>query len=240
MMFGVLLLLAPFAGLLPFSGLLPSSTQTFVTTDTKTLNYNVASTETYFGSTSGITTIQSPLNLPPRGIGFIAPEGKCAQFSVPISITSGTTLNLAMTSSKPANLYLLPGYTFQPSPDGCNIIGNTILSETNFTAYNLHWTAPENGTFYLIFTGPTTIIILMNDGSTKPIQQMANVTYASSTETTSWSDPSTSTTIYTITTPVASPLYLRSVAKYALPIEVGLLILTITTIALTLHRRRNP
>ena len=172
MMFSLLLILAPFAGLLPFSGLLPSSTQiqTFVTTtDTKTLNNNVVSTETYFGSTSGFTTIQSPLALAPRGIGFIAPEGKCAQFSLPISVISGTTLNVAMTSSKPANLYLLPTYTYQLSLDGCSIIGNTILSENNFTTYRLHWTAPENGTFYFIFTGPTTIIILMDRGSTKPV-----------------------------------------------------------------------
>lgn len=239
-MFGLLLILAPFAGLLPFSALLSSSTQTLVTTiDTKTLNYNVVSTETYFGSTSGFTTIQSPLVLAPRGIGFIAPKGKCAQFSLPVSVISGTTLNVAMTSSKPANLYLLPTYTFQLSLDGCGIIGNTILAENNFTSYRLHWTAPENGTFYLIFTGPTTIIILMDRGSTKPVQQIANITYAASTETTSWIDTSTSATTYTITTPVTSPLYLQSAGKYSLPIEVNLLILTITSGALVLQRKRK-
>jgi hypothetical protein len=235
-MFGVLLLLAPFAGLLPFSGLLTSTPQTLAITEAKTVTYSEVSQQTYFGSTIGMTTAQSPLNFPPRGIGFIAPPGKCAQFSLPLSVTLGTTLNVAMTSSKPANLYLLPTYTFQTSPDGCNIIGNIILSEINFTAYQLHWTAPENGTFYVIFTGPTTIIILMDHGSTKPVQQMANITYASSTETSSW--VSSSTVTLTTTIPIASPFYLQSSKNYVIPIGVGILILTITTL-LALRRRRK-
>ena len=237
--FGALLLLAPFAGLLPFSGLLSSTPATSATTQAQTVTYNDTTLQTYFASTIGTTTAQSPFSFPPRGIGLIAPKGKCAEFSLPVSVTSGTTLSLAMTSTEPANLYLLPTYTFQTSPDGCSITGNTILSETNFTAYKLHWTAPENNTFYLIFTGPTTVIILMDHGSTKPVQEMANVTYASSTETSSWVYSSTTTTIYTITTPTAPSYYLPSFTNYAAPIEIGILILTLAITALAVHRKRK-
>ena len=238
--FGALLLLAPFAGLLPFSGLLASTPRTIATTEAITATFNDVSLQTYFGSTIGTTTAGSPLNIPPRGIGLIAPKGKCAEFSLPVSVTSGSTLSVAMTSSEPANLYLLPTYTFQASPNGCSISGNTILSETNFTAYKLNWTAPENGTVYLIFTGPTTVIILMDHGSTRPVQEMANITYASSTETSSWVYSSTTTTIYTITTPTAPSYYLPNFTNYAAPIEVGILILTLTITALAVHRRHRP
>ena len=238
---GALLLIVPFVTVLPFSGLISLGTRSLVTTNQKTITYNQTSEETYFASTSGLTTGQSPLNLAPRGIGFVAPVGKCAHFSVPVTVTSGTTLNLAMTSTNPANFYLLPTYTIQASPDGCGISGDPILSETNFTAYQLHWTAPENNTYYLIFTGPSTIIILMNDGSTKPVQEMANITYASTTETISWAASSTITNTYTTTTAVTPNFYVDNASTHTMAIEVAILILTFTIpiIGIVIHRRRN-
>jgi len=224
----VLLLALPLASILPFSGLIPLGTHSILTTDQKTITYSQSSEETYFASTSGFITGQSPLNLAPRGIGFMAPPGKCAHFSIPVTVTSGTTLNLAMTSTNPANFYLLPGYTLQASPDACGITGNPILSETNFTAYQLHWTAPENNTYYLIFTGPSTIIILMDHGSTRPVQQVANITYASTTQTISWASSSTITATYTTTTPNTPNFYLNNAATHVTPVEVAILILTFT------------
>jgi hypothetical protein len=234
----ILLLLAALIAFLPHTGFLPASTQSLITSTEKTTTYDLVSAKTSYISTTGFTTDQTPLDLTPRGIGFVAPNGKCAQFSLPLTVTTGTRLNMAMTSSEPANLYLLRNYTFQSSPNQCNIVGDLVLSETNFTAYTLHWTAPENGTFYLIFTGPTTIIVLMDHGSTKPDPEIANITYAT-TEISSWVDSSIITTTYTTTTPLASAFILQGFTDYATPIALGILIATLAMILLRMRTRRR-
>jgi hypothetical protein len=126
--------------------------------------------------------VQTPVSIAPQGIGFMAPKGKCSQVTMPLAVNSGTNLNLELTSTNPANLYLLPTNTFQTSSNGCSLIGSSLLTENNFTAYTLHWTAPENDTVYLLLTGPNTVIILRDNGSTESVEQLATMTYAS-TET---------------------------------------------------------
>jgi hypothetical protein len=126
--------------------------------------------------------VQNPMSIHPQAVGFMAPKGKCSQFTMPLTVKPGTNLNLELTSENPANLYLLSTNTFQTSPDGCALIGNSLLAEYNFTAYTLQWTASEGGTVYLLLTGPNTIIILRDHGSTESVQQLATVTYAN-TET---------------------------------------------------------
>jgi hypothetical protein len=163
------------------------------------------------------------MNLPPKGIGFMAPKGKCSQDTLPVPVTSGTILNLEVTSTNPANLYLLPTYVFQTSPNGCTLVGSALLSVSNFTAYTMRWTAPEDGTFYILLTGPNTIIILNDQGSTKPVEQDASITYATSTETNFNDYSSTSTTTYTTTTIDAQPFYLQPPTLSSLEI-VALLI----------------
>jgi len=112
----------------------------------------------------------------------MAPKGKCSQFKMPLPVKSGTNLNLQLTSTNPANLYLLPTETFQTSADGCSLIGSSILTANNFTSYNLQWTATGDSTVYLLLIGPNTIILVRDHGSTVSVEQLATMIYAS-TET---------------------------------------------------------
>jgi len=208
-----------------------TSAQTTITTTSAVLR-------TYFGSTEGMAIVQVPLEVPPRVIGFVAAKGKCSQFTLPVTVTSGSILNLEMTSNTPANLYLLPTYPFQTSPNGCSVVGGATLTVSNFTEYTLHWTAPENGTFYLLFTGPTTIIILNDQGSTQPAERNATVSYATSTETNFNEYSSTGTTTYTTTTTDPTSLYLQSPTLYSLEI-VALLIAFLGIVLVGVLKRRR-
>jgi hypothetical protein len=230
--FVAIILLSPIMAMLPNVTNLGSATSsTSVVSNETTLTYTTTSMKTYFKSTSGSTTVQLPAVFPPRGIGFIAPKGRCSEFSLPVSVTLGTTLNVQMTSNLPTNLYLLPTYVFQVSPNGCVITGNVILSVSNFTAYTLHWSAPQDGTFYFIFTAPTTVLLLMDHGSTKPVTQMANMTVATSTETSDWPNSMTATQTYTTTT-TPEPFYLQPSQQYAPLLGVIILLLSTTLILL--------
>jgi hypothetical protein len=230
--FVAIILLSTITAMHPNMTTLGSATSsTSVVSNETTLTYTTTSMKTYFKSTSGTTTAQLAAAFPAKGIGFVAPKGQCAQFSLPVSVTSGTTLNVQMTSNLPTNLYLLPKYVFQVSPNGCIITGNVILSESNFTAYALHWSAPEDGTFYLIFTAPTTVLILMDHGSTKPITQRTNITIATSTETSDWLYSATTTQAYTTTT-TPEPFYLQPSEQYGSFVGVIILLLSITLILL--------
>jgi hypothetical protein len=233
-----LILLSPLTLTLPLTVLTSSASTTYTTSAATTLTTTSIVLRTYFGSTRGTELVQVPMDLPPKGIGFMAPKGKCSQDTLPITVTSGAILNLEVTSTNPANLYLLPTYTFQTSLNGCNLVGSAILSVSNFTAYTMHWTAPGDGTFYILFTGPTTIIILNDQGSTKPVKQNATVTYATSTETNFNDYSSTSTTTYTTTTIDAQPLYLRPPALSSLEI-VGLLIACLGIMLVAVFRGRR-
>jgi hypothetical protein len=235
--FVAIILLSPITAMLPNITNLGSATSSAsVVSSETTLTYTTTSMKTYFKSTSGTTTAQSPAAFPAKGIGFVAPKGRCAQFSLPVSVTLGTTLNVQMKSNLPTNLYLLPTYAFQVSPNGCIITGNVILSVSNFTAYTLHWSAPEDGTFYLIFTAPTTILILMDHGSTKPVPERANITIATSTETSDWLYSATATQTYTTTT-THEPFYLKPSEQYGPLVGVFILLLSIT-LMLTLVARQ--
>lgn len=207
-MFLALILLSPLTVMLPIINSTSVGQATYVTSEQTTQTYTSMTFNVSFKSTTGTATIQTPTSLPSKGIGFMAPKGKCSQYTLPVTVKSGTTLNLELTSTNPANLYLLPTYTFQTSPDGCNLIGSALLTEKNFTAYTFHWTAAEDGTIYLLLTGPTTIIILTDHGSTEPVKQLATITYAS-TETNFNLYSTTNFVTYTRTTtnPVGSLLY---------------------------------
>jgi hypothetical protein len=182
-MFVALILLTPLTILLPFSNSMPVTTTSYVTSErTTTATYTSTAFDTSFVSTTGTMMVQNPMSIHPQAVGFMAPKGKCSQFTMPLTVKPGTNLNLELTSENPANLYLLSTNTFQTSPDGCALIGNSLLAEYNFTAYTLQWTASEGGTVYLLLTGPNTIIILRDHGSTESVQQLATVTYAN-TET---------------------------------------------------------
>ena len=182
LMFVALILLTPLTILVPFSNSLPVTT-TYVTSErTATATYTSTVFATSFISTTGTMAVQIPVSIPSQGVGFMAAKGKCSQFTMPLAVNAGTNLNLELTSTNPANLYLLPTNQFQTSPNGCNVIGSSLMSENNFTAYTLQWTATENGTVYLLLTGPNTVIILRDDGSKESVEQLATTTYAS-TET---------------------------------------------------------
>jgi len=229
-----LILLSPLTITLP----LTSRTLTAYTTSTETtMTASSVVLRTYFGSTEGIALVQVPMALPPRVIGFVAAKGKCSQFTMPVTVTSGSILNLNMTSNNPVNLYLLPTYVFQTSSNGCSLVGGAILTASNFTAYSLHWTAPENGTFYILLTGPTTIIVLNDQGSTHPIKQDEIITYATSTETNLNEYSTTSTTTYTTTTDT-HPLYLQPPTLSSLEI-VGLIIACLGILLIAVLRRKR-
>jgi hypothetical protein len=151
--------------------------------------------------------VQIPVSIPSQGVGFMAPKGKCSQFTMPLNVKSGTSVNLELTSTNPANLYLLPTDQFQTSSNGCNLVGSSLLTENNFTAYTLQWTATEDGPVYLLLTGPNTVIILRDHGSTEPVEQLATMTYAS-TETNLNLFSSINIANYTTTKTSASQPYL--------------------------------
>jgi hypothetical protein len=115
----------------------------------------------------------------------MAPKGRCSQYVYPVTLANGAVLNLKIASTYPANVYLLSTYTYQSSADGCELTSpaSALRFQANFTDYTLHWTAPESGTFYVVLTGPTTIIMLRDAGSSQPVEGPANITYAVSTET---------------------------------------------------------
>ncbi|MGP8069493.1 MAG: hypothetical protein ACLP5V_06350 [Candidatus Bathyarchaeia archaeon] len=238
-LFVALILLTPLTLTLPLTALTPNQSTSYTTSQRTTLTATSIVLRTYFGSTQGIALVQAPMNLPPRVIGFMAPKSKCSQFTLPVTVTSGSILNLKMTSSNPANLYLLPTYAYQTSPNGCSLVGGALLTASNFTAYTLHWTAPEDGVFYILFTGPATIIILDDVGSTHPVKQNATLTYATSTETNLIDYPSTSTTTYTTTSIDAQPLYLQPPTLTRLEIASLLIAVLGITLAATLRRRRG-
>jgi len=237
-LFVALILLSPLTITLPLTTLTSNHSTSYTTSEETTLTATSVVLRTYFGSTKGTTIVQAPMGLPPRVIGFMAPKGKCSQFTLPVTVTSGSILNLKLTSSNPANLYLLPTNTLQTSPDGCSLVGSAILTESNFTAYTLHWVAPEDGVFYLVFTGPTTIIMLSDGGSTHAVKQNGTVTFATSTETNFNDYSSTSTTSYTTTITSASPLYLQPPTLPSLGI-VGLIIAILGIILIAIFRRRR-
>ena len=233
-----LVLLIPLTVALPLTTLASSHPTTYTTSAETTLTTTSVALRTYFGSTQGTELVPTPMNLPPRAIGFMAPEGKCSYYTLPVTVTSGTVLNLKMTSTNPANLYLLPTYVFQTSTNGCNLVGNAILSADNFTTYTMHWTAPEPGVFYIVLTGPTTVIILNDQGSTKAVNQDATITYATSTETNFNDYSSTSTTTYTTTT-TTQPLYLQPPTLSSLEIVAILIAILGITLVAVFRRRRG-
>ena len=236
-----MLLLAPLTATLPvMTNLNQSLTTTYTVSEENTVTSTSAIIQTYYGSTTGMALIQAPINLPPEVVGFAAPKGKCSQYTYPVSVKSGTILNVEMTSTYPANVYLLPSYTYQTSSDGCEITlpAEALVFQANFTTYTLQWTAPENGTFYILLTGPNTIIIMNDQGSTKPVQQDATITYATSTETNFNDYSSTSTTTYTTTSIDAHPLYLQPPTLSSLEI-VGLLVTCLGIILVAVLSRRR-
>jgi hypothetical protein len=199
------------------------------------VSYTSTSLTTYYGSTNGTIVTQEPAGIQPIGFGFITPKGKCSQFSYPVIVTAGTKLNVQMSANNAVSFYLLPGYAFQLSPNGCTLTGDTILSESNFTAYTLHWTAPSNGTFYLIFTGPNAVVLLMDNGSTRPVSQVGSVTVATSTETSDLLYSTTSTEMHTTT--LVEAFYLEPTNGYAL--LVGAIILLGVLLFLIIRKRQS-
>jgi hypothetical protein len=226
----------------PITAFLPSIASPTATTSLATHEINLTYTSqvftTYFGSTLGTTVGKAPLNFPSRGIGFVALKGECSEYSLPVTVSRGTQLNVRMTASQPANFYLLPSYMFATSLNGCIVTTASLLVSENFTAFTLHWTAPQQGTFYFVFTGPTAVIILVNDGSVDPTEQAANLTYAKSTETSFSVYTSTSTTSYT-TTSAAPPFALQPGARDDLPILALAAILAILASVLLLYARKK-
>jgi len=211
-MFALLILLSPLAFLMPVSDSGPATSTTYaVTNRTATATYTSTAFDTTVVSTTGTMMVQTPVSIPSQGVGFMAPIGRCSQFTMPVTVRSGTTLNLEVTSTNPVNLYLLPNETYQTSPNGCSLVGSSLLAENNFTAYTLQWTATENHTVYLLLTGPATIIILTNHGSAQSVQQLATTTYES-TETNL--NVYSSATIANYTTPTTIP---ASSQPYYLP-----------------------
>lgn len=237
-LFVALILLSPLTMTLPFTTLTSNHSSSYTTSEETTLTATSVVLRTYFGSTKGTTIVQAPMDLAPKVIGFVAPKGKCSEYTLPVTVTSGSILNLKMTSTNPANLYLLPTYTFQTSADGCSLVGGALLTESNFTAYVMKWTATEDGVFYLLFTGPTTIIMLSDGGSTHPVKQNGTVTFATSTETNLIDYSSTSTTTYTTTITSTSPLYVQAPTLSGLEI-VGLVIAGLVIILIATFRRRR-
>jgi len=208
-LFMVLLLVAPITVALPFMPNLSSaSTTIYTSSEQQILTYSSATTHTYYGSKTGTALVQAPLDLSPKVVGFMAPKGKCSQYTYPVTLSSGATLNMAITSTHAANVYLLPTYAYQTSADGCDLTLPTpaLTFQANFTAYTLRWTAPESGTFYIILTGPTTVIMLTDVGSSQPVNELTNVTYAMSTQTSFQDYAFTSLDAVTYTTTSNPPL----------------------------------
>lgn len=83
----------------------------------------------------------------------------------------------------------------------------------------------------MIFTAPTTVLILLDHGSTKPVAERANITIATGTETSDWLYSATTTQAYTTTT-TPEPFYLQPSEQYGLFVGVIILLLSITLILL--------
>ena len=216
----------------------PEAATTYTTSLETTVTYtSAASTQTYYGSTRGNTLMQTPIYLPPKIVGFVAPKGRCSQYTYPVNVLSGTILDIKVIAAQPINVYLLPTYQFPTSPDGCTLTVAPLLFEANFTAYTLHWVAPADGVIYIILTGPTTIAMLTDQGSSQPVQELANITYATSTQTQFQPYLSTTTAIYTATT--TTPFYTdptNFISGYT-PIITGLIILLGVSLLLLKKRR---
>jgi hypothetical protein len=210
--FVALLLLSPLTIALPFmSALKAPATNTYTSMEEETLTYASTATQTYYGSTTGTALVQAPLDLPAKVVGFMTPKGKCSQYTYAVTVHSGSILNIEVTSTNPANLYLLPTYTYQTSANGCELTAptNELAFQGNFTEYTLRWTAPEGGTFYIILTGPTTVIMLEDAGSSQPVKELANMTYAMSTETSFQNYAVKNQSVLTFTTTSNQPLDLQ-------------------------------
>jgi len=232
--FVALLLLSPLTLVLPLMPILnPAATTTYTSSLEQTVSYASVVTQTYYGSTTGTALVQAPLYLPPKIVGFMAPKGKCSQYIYPVTVTTGSVLNLEMTSTYPANAYLLPTYTYQTSTDGCELTVPALVFQTNFTAYTLRWTAPESGTFYVILTGPTTVIMLTDSGSSQPVEELANITYVMSTQTSFQNYAVTSQSALTYTTTSNQPLDIHQPRTF-LGLEVVAMFGLITCLGVTL------
>lgn len=209
--FVALLLLSPVTLALPLMTTMNSAvTTTYTSSQEQTVTYTSAGIQTYYGSTTGTALIQAPIDLSPIVVGFLAPEGKCSQYTYPLTVISGSVLNVEMTSTNPANMYLLPTNAYETSPDGCQLAAPAaLLFQANFTEYTLRWTAPASGTFYIILTGPTTVIMLTDAGSSQPVQELANITYATSTQTSFQGYAVTGLSTETYTTTSNQPFYVQ-------------------------------
>jgi len=214
-------------------GLTSKSTQ--VTTDASTQAYTGTLVHTYFGSTTGMTVAQTAVSFPERIVGFVAPKGKCALYSLPVMVSSGTLLNVEMTANYPVNFFILSEF---PSGGltGCNVLGNPLVAQANFTEFTLHWTAPENGIFYFVFTGPTAIILLSDHGSVKPVEEVTTITYPTSirTELSTYSEIATLASTVTVT----SPLYLQTTTQNWLLIVGSIIVAVAITLSLLAFIRR--
>lgn len=235
MMIAFLILLSPVTAV-PVAqviGLKNVSTQ--VTTDESTLAYTNTLMHTYYGASNGTTVAQTAVSFPARVIGFMAPRGLCGFFSLPVPVKSGTLLTVEMTANNPVNFYLLSDYPSSGS-GSCKVSSNPIVAENNFTDFTLHWTAPEDGIFYFVFTGPTGVILLADHGSVRPVEQSATITYPTSIET-MLSTYSTTTTVSSTVT-ITTPLYLQATSQYGLLI-IGVLIALLAIALIALARRTH-
>jgi len=243
-LFVALLLLSPLTLALPLiPNLSPAATTTYTVSEERTVTDTSFGTQIYYGSTTETALIQAPIDLPAKVVGFVAPKGKCSQYTYPVTVTSGSNLNLEMTSTYPANIYLLPTYAYQTSPDGCELTVPVpvLLFQANFTAYTLHWTAPETGTFYIILTGPTTIIMLTDEGSSQPVNELANITYAASTQTSLQDYESTtlSTVTYTTTSNQPFDIQPQTIPGLEALTVLGLIVCLSIGMFAVAHRRRS-
>jgi hypothetical protein len=231
--FVFLILLSPVTAVQVSRVLGVSSVSTQVTANETTLTYTSANVRTYFGSSVGTTLAGEPLSIPQRVVGFMAPQGRCSVFSLPVTIATGTLLNMKFTANNPVNFYLFSVVPSAGWPSSCNVAGG-ILRVNNFTDYTLHWTAPENGTFYLVFTGPTAVILLTDVGSMKPVEQTATMTLPTSTETklAFYSSTETRTSTMTITAPLLAQVNVLNNA-----LIVGIVIGLLIAVLLVLSRR---
>ena len=235
MMIAFLILLSPVTAI-PVAqviGLKNVSTQ--VTTDESTLAYTNTLLHTYYGASNGTTVAQTAVSFPARVIGFMAPRGLCGFFSLPVPVKSGTLLTVEMTANNPVNFYLLSDYPSNGS-GSCKVSSNPIVAENNFTDFTLHWTVPEDGIFYFVFTGPTAVILLADHGSVRPVEQSATITYPTSIET-MLSTHSTTTTVSSTVT-ITTPLYLQATSQYGLLI-IGVLIALLAIALIALARRTH-
>lgn len=234
-----IILLSPFTVLIPFTASGSNNSTTLVASNVTTISYTTANMTTYYASSNGTTLGEKALGFPPRVIGFIAPKGRCSQFLLPVTVTSNTALNLLVKSNQPVNLYVLPTYAFQTSPNGCGVNVNPILQEINFTIFPLEWTATANGTYYLLFTGPTAVILLQDNGSRQPVLQSATITFPTSTSTSLWLTSETKTTTFTTTTNPTPSLSLPATPVSAQTIGIITLIALLAIVIPAVYKKQS-